>query len=160
MAKKYVSTSRADRTDDKRKRDANKAESKRNSKKRDAAIAVAGGAAALAAKTARSKVKLYNYNQKTAVNAIMKERPNLNRQEVVRDYRKTSAKLALKNQVTTGQNAEPRPFEKKGSAFKVKPASRVPKTSRYGRITGGGAAPGRGMGQGGGGGGGFLKRTK
>lgn len=32
--------------------------------------------------------------------------------------------------------------------------------SRYGRLTGGGSAPGRGMGQGGSGGGGFLKRTK
>lgn len=32
--------------------------------------------------------------------------------------------------------------------------------SRYSRLTGGGAAPGRGMGQGGSGGGGFLKRTK
>jgi len=197
MAKKYVSTSRADRTEDKRKRDANKAESKRNSRKRDLAIAAAGGAGALAAKTARNKVKLYNYNMKTAVNATMKERPNLNRKEVVRDYRKTSAQLAMKNKITTGKNAEPRPFREKGESFRVKDASRLPKSgsqmgkylakamknkyvgkegraamareiknmtnppSRYGRLTGGGGAPGLGRGQGGrGGGGGFLARGK
>jgi hypothetical protein len=163
MAKKYVSTSRADRADDKRKRDANKAETKRNSRKRDLAIAAAGGAGALAAKTARSKVKLYNYNMNTAVNAIMKERPNLNRKEVVRDYRKTSAQLAMQNKITTGKNAEPRPFREKGESFRVKDASRLPKktpSSRYSRLTGGGAAPGRGAGQGGRGGGGFLNRSK
>lgn len=39
-------------------------------------------------------------------------------------------------------------------------AAIVAAKSRYARLTGGGAAPGRGMGQGGSGGGGFLKRSK
>lgn len=159
MAKKRsVSTSRADRTDDKRKRDANKAENKRNSRKRDAAIAAAGGAGALAAKTAASKVNLYRHNLRTAVNATMKERPYLDRKEVTRDYRKTSARLAAKGLMNTGKNADPRPFQPKGESFRVKPKTRP--TSRYSRLTGGGAGPGRGMGQGGRGGGGFLKRSK
>lgn len=189
MAKKRsVSTSRADRADDKRKRDANKAESKRNSRKRDLAIAAAGGAGALAAKSAAGKAKIYRHNMRTSVNQTMKERPFLDRKEVKSDYRKTSAKLAMKNMITTGKNAEPRPFEKKSSSFSVKPASRVSNRSvvrdlnrmstkdlgkvvkeniskqtlsRYARLTGGGGAPGLGRGQGGrGGGGGFLSRGK
>lgn len=161
MAKKYVSTSRADRTEDKRKRQSNKAEEKRNSRKRDAAIAAAGGAGALAAKTAASKVRLYRSNLNTAVKSTMKERPYLDRKEVVRDYRKTSAQLAMKNKITTGKNAEPRPFQTKGESFTVKNANRNSNsTSRYARLTGGGGRPGLGLGQGGRGGGGFLARGK
>jgi hypothetical protein len=158
MAKKYVSTSRADRTEDKRKRQSNKAEEKRNSRKRDAALIAAGGAGAVAAKSAASKVRLYRNNLKTAVNATMKERPYLDRKEVVRDYRKTSAQLAAKGKMTTGKNAEPRPFQTKGESFRVKDARRAP--NRYASLTGGGGGPGLGRGQGGRGGGGFLARGK
>lgn len=146
MAKKRsVSTSRADRADDKRKRDSDKAENKRNSRKRDAAIAAAGGASALAAKTAASRAKIYRHNLRTSVNQVMRERPYLDRKEVVRDYRKTSAQLAAKNQVVTGRNAEPRPFQPKGESIRVKSASRVPKgkgSTRYSRLIGGGGRPG------------------
>jgi hypothetical protein len=158
MAKKRASSSIADRSDDKRKRQSSKAEEKRNSRKRDAAVAAAGGAAALAGRSAAAKVRLYRSNLRTAVNATMKERPYLDRKEVTRDYRKTSAQLAMKNKMTTGKNAEPRPFQPKGESFRVKDARRQP--NRYSRLTGGGAGPGRGMGQGGRGGGGFLRGSK
>jgi len=58
MAKKRsVSTSRADREDDKRKRDSNRAENKRNSRRKKDIAAVATGVAAGSAFVARKAIR-------------------------------------------------------------------------------------------------------
>jgi len=182
MAKKYVSTSRADRADDKRKRDANKAETKRNSRKRDLAIAAAGGAGALAAraaakgaaKAARSAINkppkpgaLYRGNQVRNLKSMEKAFPGMSKEDILRLNRKAAVEMARDGKISSKSiNRGPKGsggggVRKDDSYSKINPARRGQgvSSSRYARLTGG-AAPGRGMGQGGRGGGGFLNRSK
>jgi len=142
MAKKYVSTSRADRTENKRA--ANK--KKKNSLVRDAGLVGLGAAGALAAKDIGSRAKfafrappkpaqLYRANQATNLKAMTPQMKaaasaSMSKEDILRTYRKS---------VIKGQGMSP---------------------SRYARLTGGAGAPGRGVGERGGSGGGFLKRSK
>lgn len=185
MAKKYVSTSRADRTEDKRKRNANKAEEKRNSRKRDAALIAAGGAGALAARpvaraaanAASSAINkppkpgnLYRANQVVNLKSMEKAFPGMSKEDILRLNRKAALDLARVGKIASKTiNRGPKGsggggVRKDDSYSKVKPARRGQgiSPSRYARLTGGGSGPGLGRGQGGrgAGGGGFLARGK
>jgi hypothetical protein len=184
MAKKYVSTSRADRTEDKRKRQSNKAEEKRNSRKRDAAMVAAGGAGAVAAraaakgaaKAAKSAVgkppkpgALYRANQLRNLQAMKPYRGGASAEDIIRANRKAAVELARMGKIQSAKATK----GAKGSGgmmglrkddisvaiSKAKKYQGVSK-SRYARLTGGGGGPGLGRGQGGRGGGGFLARGK
>ena len=179
MAKKYVSTSRADRTEDKRKRQSNKAEEKRNSRKRDAALIAAGGAGAIAARSAAKAAakaassainkppkpgNLYRGNQVSNLKSMEKAFPGMSREDILRLNRKAAADLARAGQISSKTiNRGPKGsggggVRKDDSYSKVKPARRGQGVgpSRYARLTGGGGGPGLGRGQGGrGSGGGF-----
>jgi len=184
MAKKYVSTSRADRTENKRKRNANKAEEKRNSRKRDAALIAAGGAGALAARSAakaagraaRSAINkppkpgaLYRGNQVRNLRSMEKAFPGMSKEDILRLNRKAALELARVGKIPSRAiNRGPKGsggggVRKDDSYSKIKPARRGQgvSSSRYARLIGGGGGPGLGRGQGGrGGGGGFLARGK
>lgn len=177
MAKKYVSTSRADRTDDKRKRDANKAENKRNSRKKKDIAAVATGALAggaiVAGKAIRGKApspgNLYRANQARNLRTMGPIYKGKSKEDILRMNRKAAVDLARAGKIQAktavrgakGSGGE-MGLRKDDVSVRVQPAKKGQGmgSSRYARLTGGGGAPGRGMGQGGGGGGGFLKRTK
>jgi hypothetical protein len=177
MAKKYVSTSRADRTDDKRKRDANKAESKRNSRKKKdiAAVAtgVAAGGAIVAGKSIRAKSpssgNLYRANQAANLKAMSPIMKGMSKEDILRSNRRAAidlaraemkqSKTAIKGAKGSGWGSGLRKDDVSVKISKAKKGQGMG-SSRYARLTGGGGAPGRGMGQGGGGGGGFLKRSK
>lgn len=183
MAKKRsVSTSRADREDDKRKRDSNKAENKRNSRKRDAALiglgaagAVAGRAAGRAAKSALNKpptpMRLYRANQQIGLKEMQKMLPGKSKEDILRMNRKGSVDLARAGMIQkkgttvrgakgTGYGSGLRKDDIRTSIQRARKGQGMG-ASRYARLTGGGGAPGLGRGQGGrGGGGGFLSRGK
>lgn len=177
MAKKYVSTSRADRTENKRA--ANK--KKQSSRARDAGLvglgaagAVAARAAGKAAKAALNKpptpMRLYRANQAINAKDMKPLLKGLSKEDIMRSNRKAAVTLARKGMIQkSGTAVRGAKGMEWGSGLRkddirttIKPAKKGQGmgSSRYSRITGGGAAPGRGMGQGGSGGGGFLKRSK
>ena len=176
MAKKYVSTSRADRTENKRAAD----KKKQSSRARDAGLVGLGAAGAAAAraggraaKAALSKppkpAKLYRANQATNLKAMTPIMKGMSKEDILRSNRKAAIDLARKGLKQSGNVTKGAKGSGWGSGLKkddmrvtVKPAKKFEGMgpSRYSRVTGGGSAPGRGMGQGGSGGGGFLKRSK
>lgn len=178
--KKYVSTSRADRADDKRRRDSSKAENKRNSRKRDAAFAALGAAAGAGSTVAAGKLKsymnkppkmgnLYRANQYANLKGMSQVRKGLSKEQILKQNDRNARGLAkrgliqsstpIKGGKGTGGGAG---LRKDDVSFTVKPARKGQGmgATRYSRLTGGGGAPGLGRGQGGRGGGGFLGRTK
>ena len=174
MAKKRsVSTSRADRTDEKNKRNARKPIYPTNKKE---ALYAAGGAAAGAAGVAASRAlkktpkpdALYRGNQLRNLKSMGKAFPGMSREDILRLNRKAAADLARAGKITSKAiNKGPKGsggggVRKDDSWSKVNKAKRFDgvSKSRYYRLTGGGAGPGRGMGQGGRGGGGFLRLSK
>jgi hypothetical protein len=178
--KKYVSTSRADRTEDKRRSAANKAENKRNSGKRDAAFAALGAAAGAGSAVAAGKLKsymnkppsmgrLYRANQYANLKGMSQARPGLSKNQILKQNSRQARGLAQRGLIQSSTpikgakgSGGAMGLRKDDISFTVKPAKKGQgmSQSRYSRLTGGGAAPGRGMGQGGRGGGGFLGRTK
>jgi len=179
MAKKRnVSTSRADRADDKRKRDSNKAENRRNSRrKKDIASVATGlvaGAAIVGGKAARNTPpkpgNLYRANQARNLRATSGIMKGMSKEDILRANRRAAIDLARSGKIqgkTAIRGAKGSGWgsglKKDDISVRIQPAKKGQGmgSSRYARLTGGGGAPGLGRGQGGrGGGGGFLSRGK
>jgi len=181
MAKKRsVSTSRADRTEEKIKREKIKNSPRRPfgypTNKKEAlasATGVAAGAAIVAAKSAMKKPpkggNLYRANQARNLKAVGPIQKGMSKEDLLRSNRKAAIDLARAGKIQSKTAIKGAKGSGWGSGLKkddirvtIKDARKGQGmgSSRYGRLTGGGAAPGRGMGQGGSGGGGFLKRSK
>ena len=177
MAKKYVSTSRADRTENKRAAD----KKKQSSRARDAGLVGLGAAGAAAARAGGRAAKaalnkppkpmsLYRANQAINAKDMKKMLKGLSKEDITRSNRKAAIDLARKGMIQkSGTAVRGAKGMEWGSGLRkddirvtVKPAKKFEGMgpSRYSRVTGGGSGPGRGMGQGGSGGGGFLKRSK
>jgi hypothetical protein len=177
--KKYVSTSRADRTENKRAANRRAVEKKKRTA-RDAGLvglgaagAVAARAGGRAAKAALNKppkpAQLYRANQATNLKAMTPIMKGMSKEDIMRSNRKAAIDLARKGLKQSGNVTKGAKGSGWGSGLRkddmrvtVKPAKKGQGmgSSRYSRITGGGGAPGRGMGQGGRGGGGRLMGGK
>jgi len=160
MAKKRsVSTSRADREDDKRKRDSNRAENKRNSRRKKdiAAVAtgVAAGGAIVAGKAIRGKApspgNLYRANQARNLRTMGPIYKGKSKEDILRMNRKAAVDLARAGKIQSktavrgakGSGGE-MGLRKDDISTKITKARKGQgmRSTRYARLIGGGGKPG------------------